>query len=112
MTDVTRTFNDIEVGQRVVYETAEDPNSGRVHFIEGVVTRIVSDRRVAIRNSPGTDVEIEVDAEFCERAYDCELCKDTGVVEHDARVAWNATSGVYIEGPDSMQCICQENNNE
>lgn len=65
------TYNDIEVGDRIEYETDEDPYTGENHYINGTVVEILTANKVLVKNEPGTDVTFEAWAEYCTVVYEC-----------------------------------------
>ena len=82
--NATSKQNWLKVGDRVVYETEEDPNTLTAHYIPGVVIEIVNEKRVIIRNEPGTGEEIEVASDWCE-LEECDCYRIPAHVEYDLK---------------------------
>lgn len=60
-----KTTNGLHVGDKILYETIEDPATGKTHFIPGTVKTIVSRDSLVFVSDTGRNEALTVSAEWC-----------------------------------------------
>jgi hypothetical protein len=59
------TANGLRVGDNILYETVEDPTTGKTHFIPGIVTQIVSPDELVFKQHMASGSGMKVNSEWC-----------------------------------------------